>query len=313
MIASFVFAFERVGRERIRGPARTRAGRASRRPPKRSPISRSASTASRSNAIEVACAAGKRVPLPAPAEDRDRRNVGEVGDGAVRVAALDRRPRSARSSGCARAPGPRRPSGRTARASPRCGMFPYGASPSRIRSAPTTPARPTSMTPRGASRLSPTRNPRRKTAAAASTHVGQTDASSRRAPAEADPEPTGEQVREHGVDERDAAEDLSAVEERERDREPEKRKQVEVPHRERPAQIGEPEEEDEAEREPDVRLQERLPAERALAPARHLPGDLRARPRLGDAPGRVLDDRLGDLARLARPRPSRATCASPSR
>ena len=167
------------------------------------------------------------------------------------------------------------------------------------------------MTPRGASRLSPTRNPRRKTAAAASTHVGQTDRERSRAPAEADPEPTDEQVREHRVDERDAAEDLSAVEERERDREAEKHEQVEVPRRERPPQIGQPEQEDEAEREPDVRLEERLPAERALAPARHLPGDLRARPRLGDASGRVLDDGLRRSARLRPTMPSRATSASP--
>ena len=61
--------------------------------------------------------------------------------------------------------------------SPRCGMFPYGASPSRMRLAPTTPARPTSITPRGASTFSPTRNPSRNTAAAASTQVGQTNRS----------------------------------------------------------------------------------------------------------------------------------------
>ena len=57
--------------------------------------------------------------------------------------------------------------------SPRCGMFPYGACPSRIRSAPTTPARPTSITPRGVSTLSPIRKPRRNTAAAARTQTGQ--------------------------------------------------------------------------------------------------------------------------------------------
>ena len=126
-------------------------------------------------------------------------------------------------------------------------MFPYGASPSRIRSAPTTPASPTSITPRGASRLSPTRKPSRKTAAAAITQVGQTDDSARRPPAEPDPESAGEQVREHGIDERDAPEDLAAIEERERDREAEQDEQVEIPHRQRPAQIGETEEEDEAE------------------------------------------------------------------
>ena len=185
--------------------------------------------------------------------------------------------------------------------SPRCGMFPYGASPSRIRLAPTTPASPTSITPRGVSRLSPTRKPSRKTAAAASTQVGQTERERRTASTEPDPQPAREQVDEHRVDERDAPEDLAAVEERERDGEAEQREEVEVSHRERPAQIGEPEEEDQAEAEPDVRPQERLAAERALASASHLPCDLWPGPRLRDAPGRVLDDGLRDLPGLARP------------
>ncbi len=157
------------------------------------------------------------------------------------------------------------------------------------------------MTPRGVSRFSPTRNPRRNTAAAARTQVGQTDASAPSAPAEADPQPATDQIREHGVDERDAAEDLAAVEERERDREPEEREQIEVPHRERPTEVPEAEKEDEAEREPDVGLQEGLAAERPLAAARHLPGDLRPGPRLDDPPGRVLDHHVRDLARRARP------------
>src|SRR4029078_12721754 len=105
-------------------------------------------------------------------------------------------------------------------------------------------------------------------------------------------------IREHRIDERDAAEDLPAVEERERDREAEEREQVEIPRRERPPQVRAPEQKDEAERQPDVRLQERLPSECAFAPSRHLPGDLRTRPRLDDASGRVLDDGLSDLARL---------------
>ena len=59
---------------------------------------------------------------------------------------------------------------------PSSGMCPYGISPWTIRSAPTTPAKPTSITLRWASTLSPTRKPARKTQAAASSHTGQTGA-----------------------------------------------------------------------------------------------------------------------------------------
>ena len=52
------------------------------------------------------------------------------------------------------------------------GMWPYGAWRSRIRSAPTTPAKPTSITPRGVSRLRPIRSPPRKTASPASSQTG---------------------------------------------------------------------------------------------------------------------------------------------
>ena len=124
----------------------------------------------------------------------------------------------------------------------------------------------------------------------------------RTAPAEPDPQSARKQVRENGVDERDAPEDLSAIEEGERGREPEERDEVEVPNRERPAQVGEPDQEDEAEGEPDVPAKERLPAERAFAASRHLPRDLRPRPCLRHASGRILDRRLRDLPGLARPR-----------
>ena len=247
MIASFVFALSVYAVNGYAAHANASSA-ASRRPPKRSPIEDEREHREQVERDRSRVRGGQASPTsrssrrPRPPARRRGRRRGRT----CRRARSP--PRSARSSGCARAPVPPRPSGRTARASPRWGMFPYGASPSRIRSAPTTPASPTSMTPRGASRLSPTRNPRRKTAAAASTHVGQTDAKRARAPAEADPEPTGEQIREHRIDERDAAEDLSAVEECERDREAEQREQVEVPDRERPTQIGEPEQEDEAER-----------------------------------------------------------------
>ena len=90
MIASFVFAFSVYAVNGYAAHANA-SSTASRRPPNRSPMRTSASTASRSNAIEVACAAGSESHFPLHGKTRDRRHVGEVGDRAVRVAALDRR------------------------------------------------------------------------------------------------------------------------------------------------------------------------------------------------------------------------------
>ena len=116
---------------------------------------------------------------------------------------------------------------------PRCGMFPYGAWPSRILLAPATPARPTSITPRGVSTLRPIRNPRRKIAAAASSQVGQSDRSGDPfRPPGADPEPASQEVEENRIDEGHASEDLAAVEEHERDREREQHEQIDVVCRE---------------------------------------------------------------------------------
>ena len=58
-------------------------------------------------------------------------------------------------------------------------MCPYGISPFAIRCAPTTPAKPTSITLRCASTFSPTRKPPRKTAAPASSQIGQTGVAAR--------------------------------------------------------------------------------------------------------------------------------------
>ncbi len=185
--------------------------------------------------------------------------------------------------------------------SPVRGMFPYGASPSRMRSAPTTPASPTSITPRGVSTLRPMRNPSRNTATAANAHVGQTKPGAPLTPAQADPQAAPEQVREHRIRERHAREDLPEVEEDERDGEREQDDQVEVPHRERAAHVCQPDEKEDAEAEPHVPGLERLAAERPVPPARHLPGDLRSRPRLRDPPGAVFDHHLRDLARVPRP------------
>ena len=56
---------------------------------------------------------------------------------------------------------------------PSIGMCPYGISPWTIRSAPITPARPTSIT-FDASAFRPMRKPIRKTVAPRSTHAGHT-------------------------------------------------------------------------------------------------------------------------------------------
>ena len=153
-----------------------------------------------------------------------------------------------------------------------------------------------------ASTFRPTRKPSRKTAAAASAHTGQSGRDAPRRPRRAGRStPAARQVDERRVGERDAPEDLAAVEEPERDREREQREQVEVAQREQAAPVGEPEQEGGAEREPDGRAVDLLAAERAAVAARHLPGHLRARPRLGDDARLVVDLALGDLSGLARP------------
>ena len=293
MIASFVFAFSVYavnGYAAHANASSTRAGAAEAQ----------ADQEEREHREQVERDRGRvrrrqRVPLPAPREDRDRRHVREIRDRAVRVAPLDRRPRSGRSSGCARAPAPRRPSARTARGR-------RAAACSR-----TAPGR------RGCGRADDAReadvdDPARcldvqadpepeKEDGRGREHPGRPDGRERGpTPAEADPETAREQVDENRVDERDAPEDLAAVVEGERDGEPEQHEEIEVRDRERASEIGEAEEEDEAERQPDDGLQERLPAEGALAPACHLPRDLRPGPHLRHPPScpparRVRSDR----------------------
>ena len=186
---------------------------------------------------------------------------------------------------------------------PSTGIVPYGARPSRIRSAPITPAYPTSMTVRGCSMSSPTRKPTRKSVTAARSQTGQPRLrrSCPRAGAEADPRCAQEQVDERRHRECRAFEDLAAVEEEERDAEGEQRQEVERAHRQRPPQVDEPEEEHGREAEPDRPGGEEPPTERPRAPSRHLPRDLRAGRRLGHLPVGVVHDPLRDLARLPGP------------
>ena len=176
-------------------------------------------------------------------------------------------------------------------------MFPYGACPSStIRCAPITPARPTSIT-LDARRFMPKRKPARKTVAASRTQTGQSGAALGPAALPADPRHAAQQVEERRVGERHRREDLALVEEVERDPEREQDEQVEVPDRERLAQVGEAEEEDEAEPAPDPRVVD-LAAEGAVVAAGHLPRHLRARPRLRHRARRVVHLGEHDLARV---------------
>ena len=81
---------QRVRGERVRGP---REGEERREPARRRSAARRARAPSDGEQVERdgrRMRGGQRVPLPAPAEEERRRHVGEVRDGAVRVAALDR-------------------------------------------------------------------------------------------------------------------------------------------------------------------------------------------------------------------------------
>src|SRR3954452_21315670 len=89
---------------------------------------------------------------------------------------------------------------------------------------------------------------------------------------------------------------MTFVEEPQRNAEGEEREQVEVPQRERSAEIGETDQKGDGETEPDREAVDLLPAERARASARHLPRDLRAGPGLRDRACCVLDAARRDLA-----------------
>ncbi len=123
------------------------------------------------------------------------------------------------------------------------------------------------------------------------------------ASSQADPETAREQVQENRVDERDAEEDLAAVVEGQRDGQPEQHEEIEVRDRERASEFGEAEKEHGAERQPHDGLQQRLPAEGALPPACHLPGDLRSRPDLRHPARQVFQLDVRDLTRLHPTRP----------
>ena len=222
---------------------------------------------------------GQRVPLVAPAEDRVARDVRQVRDRARRCHPAGSRTRSGRSSECGRAPRRSRRPARTSAASPRPGSARTGSAPCTIRSAPMTP---------GVADVDHVRRPDVEADPEAGEehrrggeHPDRPDRCAARRPVAArDPEAAHEDPGERRVGERHRREDVTVVEEPERDRERQEDEQVDVPDREQPPPVDEPEQEERREAEPDAVAVDLRAAERAGRAARHPPGDLRPRPRL---------------------------------
>ena len=119
-----------------------------------------------------------------------------------------------------------------------------------------------------------------------------------RALALARPEPgdqhPDQEVAEHRIGERDRGGDLGAVEEVQRDPEPEQDEQVEVQQAQRPAGVEERGDEQQAERQPDPGRVDLL-RDRALVAARERGLDLEVAPGLVDRAVVAVDDHLRDL------------------
>ena len=172
MIVSFVFAFSAYA---VNGYATQANARivASRGPPNRSRRATSPRRASRSNAIDVACAAGSESHFPLHPKTSVAGTYARYETGpyvSPRSIAASQRPfvwMWSRTS-------PSVSAGPQGSRSPRSGHVPVRRLPVEDPARAHDPARPTSMTPRGGSRLRPTRKPSRNTAATASAHVGQT-------------------------------------------------------------------------------------------------------------------------------------------
>ena len=135
----------------------------------------------------------------------------------------------------------------------------------------------------------------------------------RAAPGHADPHAAQHDPDERGIEERHGGEHVAVVEVPERRRRREQHHEIEVAQRERPAQVGEPDQEHEAERAPDPRAVDLRAAERALVAARHLPRDLRPGPRLRDDAARVVDRRPRRSRPPCRARSSRSSSRSSGR
>ena len=120
-------------------------------------------------------------------------------------------------------------------------------------------------------------------------------------PAKPNPRAAPEQVQKRRVHGARARKNVAAHMQLERDTEREQRHEIQVPHREQPPQIGEPEQEHRAERVPDDGFVEDRAAERVAATASHLPCDLRTGADLEHLAGRVHHDPLRNLACATRP------------
>jgi hypothetical protein len=108
-----------------------------------------------------------------------------------------------------------------------------------------------------------------------------------------------EQVEQERIHERYREPDLSVVEQRQRDREPQQHQQIEVQQRWTPASPGnERRDEQQAHRDPDVPRVDPAP-ERPRVAAGHRPGHLKAGPRLRHLAGRVVDVYLDQLDLMA--------------
>ena len=138
MIASFVFEFNAYA---VNGNAiqPKTSPAASGGPPKRRPTRNEAEYDEEIECDRRRVRCGKRVPLPGPRKDENRRDVRQVGDRPVRVPAGkddSQRPLSWIQSRIE----PSASGFPQDRLVPCTGMFPYGARPSRILSPPITPA-----------------------------------------------------------------------------------------------------------------------------------------------------------------------------
>ena len=235
----------------------------------RRPSANRASAVSSSNPSAAARAAETSSQLPAPRERLLERDVGQVVDRPVDVAA-DRHPRRG-----APAHRPHRPS--------------------TSRSAPITPARPTSITLPSVRDVGGVEGDQRDDARdqQPSRREWQQPVAGLHRPEPGD-QHADEEVGQHRIDERDRRLDLGVVEEGQRHAEAEQREQVEVDQPQGPARIDEGRQEEDAERQPDPEVVD-VPRDRARVAAGELGVDLRAGPRLDDASARVIDHDLPDV------------------
>ena len=313
MIVSFVFAVHRVGGEGERDPAEGER-RSERRAAEAPADEEQAEDDQQVEGDRRRVRRRKRVPLARPAEREHGGDVGEVGDRPVRVAA---------SVGASQRPfvwmwsriAPSRVGGAARRGRRSSGMWPYGAWPSRIRSAPITPARPD------------VDHPARRLEVEADPQAAEEDGEPREqpdGPARAPGSTRRPRKPIHDVRTRRyaaAARRADALmkmwprlkNSSENPKESSAEQVGRVPRAD-PSPVDEPEEEDDAERRPHPPGVEDLAAERrrpALAPSPTRPAG-RCTPPI-TRPSRIVDLPERDLAGAPRPHHAPSTAASPCR